>query len=297
MSALAEPAGGVLVQGITGRQASWSVREMVRYGTRIVAGVVPGKGGVEHEGVPVYDLTADAVRATGATTAITFVPGPAAGEAMVEAIEAGIRLIVCPGDGIPIADALRVRRAARAAGAVLVGPNTPGVIMPGCWKLGFMPSDLYIPGPLGVISKSGSLSYEVCWRLTRVGIGQSTVMGIGGDPIKGTGVLDALRLFDSDRDTAAVLVLGEIGGFDEYQVLDHALRDAAKPVGVFLVGRTAPRGRRLGHAGALIGSARETFDAKAEALRQAGVPLAETLEDVIPMVRRLLDRTACKDGG
>jgi succinyl-CoA synthetase alpha subunit len=169
--------------------------------------------------------------------------------------------------------------------------------MPGCWKLGFMPSDLYIPGPLGVISKSGSLSYEACWRLTRVGIGQSTVMGIGGDPIKGTGVLDALRLFDSDRDTAAVLVLGEIGGFDEYQVLDHALRDAAKPVGVFLVGRTAPRGRRLGHAGALIGSARETFDAKAEALRQAGVPLAETLEDVIPMVRRLLDRTACNDGG
>jgi succinyl-CoA synthetase alpha subunit len=301
MSVLVDRGARVLVQGITGRQASWSARDMAAYGTRVVAGVVPGKGGTTHEGVPVFDFVADAVAATGANASVVYVPAAGACAAVAEALEAGLKLVVYPGDGLPIHDAIRLRRLARAHGTVLIGPNTPGVISPGQAKLGFMPSSCYTPGPLGIVTKSGSLSYETCWRLTGAGIGQSTVIGVGGDPVKGLTIGEALELFDGDGETHGVLVIGEIGGTEEYQVADYVQRSGAKPVAAFLVGRTAPPGRKLGHAGALIGGEREGYWAKVEALEAAGVRVARRLSDIVPEVRLILDpaslpvrSTACR---
>lgn len=289
MSILAGAGTRVLVQGITGRQASWCVTDLDAYGTQVVAGVVPGKGGTVHGGHRVYDSVEEALKSADADASLIFVPPAAAADAIIEAIEAGIRLVVYPGDGLPLHDAVRLRRLARDRGAVLIGPNSPGLISPGLCKLGFMPSYCFEPGPLGVISKSGSLSYEVCWRLTSAKIGQSTLVGVGGDPVKGLTIGEALELFEADRGTKAVLVLGEIGGVEEVQAAEHARR-GGKPVIAFLVGRTAPSGRRLGHAGALIGSSREGYREKVEALEAAGVPVARTLAELPDLVTRALGR-------
>jgi succinyl-CoA synthetase alpha subunit len=288
MTILATSTTRVLVQGITGRQATWSVADMLAYGTKVVAGVVPGRGGETHCGVPVYDLVDQAVAATGAQASLVYVPAATAGEAIREAFDGGCSLVVYPGDGLPIHDAVRLRRLASACGATLIGPNTAGLISPGKVKLGFMPSHCFLPGRLGVVSKSGSLSYEICQRLTDAGIGQSTLVGVGGDPIKGVTIGEALSLFEEDPETDAVLILGEVGGLEEYQALDYVSRPTAKPVAIFLVGRTAPPGRKLGHSSALIGSAREGYEAKAAALRAHGVSVASTLADVVPTVAAML---------
>lgn len=297
MSILADAKTRVLVQGITGRQGSRWTDGMTGYGTQVVAGVVPGKGGTTHGEVPVFDTVAEAVDATGADAAVAFVPGAGAAEAVTEAVEAGLRLVVCPADGVPLHDALRMRRTAVAAGAVVVGPNTPGLITPGSntaggAKLGFMPGLCYRPGNLGVVAKSGSLSYEVCWRLTAVGIGQSTVVGIGGDPAKGLRLGETLALFHDDPETAALLVVGEIGGADEYEAVEYARRPDAKPMAAFLVGRAAPAGRRLGHAGALVTGTRDGWPAKVAALREAGIQVADGLSELIEVVGGVLAATS-----
>jgi succinyl-CoA synthetase alpha subunit len=280
----------LLVQGITGRQATWSTLDLLDYGTNVVAGVVPGRGGTHHLGVPLFNSVSEAVQATHATAALTYVPPASAELAVTEAIEAGLGLVVYPGDGLPIHAALRLRVRAREVGCVLVGPNTPGVISPGMAKLGFMPSGCFSPGTLGVVTKSGSLSYEVCWRLTDNGIGQSSVVGIGGDPIKGLTMLEALGLFASDPQTSGILVLGEVGGLDEYDVCTYVEQATAKPVIAFVAGRTAPPGRKLGHASAVIDGAGTGYEAKTSALRASGVVVAETLGGVVDAAKSVARR-------
>jgi succinyl-CoA synthetase alpha subunit len=287
MSVLINRHTRVVVQGLTGRQASWSGDDMRAYGTRVVAGVVPGKGGQEHHGVPLFDRVSDAIRSTNANAAVTYVPPQAAAGAISEALEAGVPLVIYPGDGLPVHDALHVRRLSRRVGGLVVGPNTPGVITPGESKLGFMPSYCFVAGDLGVVSKSGSLSYEVCWRLTQAGIGQSTVIGIGGDPIKGMTMGEALALLHADPKTTSILVLGEVGGVDEYDACVYAQGADPKPLGAFLVGRTAPSGRKLGHAGALIDSERAGYTAKVRALERLGIPVAHSLAELVGITRQL----------
>lgn len=288
MSILADESTVLLIQGLTGRQASWSALDIADYGTKIAAGVVPGKGGTNYRGIPVFDFVEEAMAVTDANTCLTYVPATGAAEAVIEAFEAGVGLVIYPGDGLPLHDAIRIKRSATGSNSLFVGPNTPGIISPGKAKLGFMPSFCYRPGPLGVISKSGSLSYEVCNRLTLAGIGQSTVVGVGGDPIKGLTIGDTLHLFDLDDETEAILVLGEIGGLEEYQVAEYVQAPHSKPVAVFLVGRTAPIGRRLGHAGALIASLAESYDAKVAALQNAGVRAIATIDEVVDAAADIL---------
>jgi succinyl-CoA synthetase alpha subunit len=288
VSIIVGPDVRVAIHGITGKAGLWSLRDLRSYGTRVVAGVVPGRGGTEVEEVPIFDFAREAVTNVGATASLVYVPPRAAGEAVAEALEAGIKLVVYPGDGLPVKDAIRLRRLARDLGGTLIGPNSPGLISPGKAKLGFMPSYCYCAGPLGVISKSGSLSYEICWRLTRAGIGQSSVVGVGGDPVKGLTMIEALDLFHDDPETKAILVLGEVGGGDEYQACDYVHRAGAKPVAAFVVGRSAPRGRKLGHASAFIGSDREGYDAKISGLDGAGVTVARSLLEIVAVVRSVL---------
>lgn len=276
----------LLVQGITGRQASWSVDDIRRYGTTVVAGVVPGRGGTVYGGdIPVFDFVADAVAETGANASLVYVPASTACEAVLEAIECGLALVVYPGDGLPQADAIRLRGAAQERGVTFIGPNTPGLISPGLAKLGFMPSDCYMPGRVGVISRSGSLSYEVCFRLSSAAIGQSTVIGIGGDPVRGLSMVEAYELLAADDDTDAIVVLGEIGGFEEQSLAASFERDSGKPTVAFIVGRTALPGKRLGHAGALIGGADEGYEAKALALASVGVRVVHTIDELVPAVQ------------
>lgn len=289
MSILIDEGDRVVIQGITGRRGRRMTSDMLGYGTHVVAGVSPGHAGESVDGVPVFDFVADAVAATGADTALILVPGlPHGSAAVVEAALAGIRLAAWLADPVPVHDMLRLSATLAGGPMRLIGPNSPGVISPGRCKLGFMPSHCYRPGPVGVLSKSGSLSYEVCLRLTEAGIGQSTVVGVGGDPIKGLGVVDAALMFDEDPDTRVILALGEIGGTEEYQ-LAQAVADGtiSKPVVSLLVGATAPPGRKLGHAGALIFSDRERLAPKVAALRDAGVSVVESLTDVVGAVGNL----------
>jgi len=288
MSVLLNERSRVAIQGITGDVGSWSAADLQSYGTQVVAGIVPGRGGTMFADVEVFDFAADAVGEAAADTLLVYVPATAAGDAVAEALESGASLVVYPGDGLPVQEAIRLRRLAHERGVTLIGANTPGLISPGQAKAGFMPSYCYAPGRLGVVSKSGSLSYEICLRLTEAGIGQSSVVGVGGDPVKGVTIGEALDLFDADPDTDGMLVLGEIGGLEEYEAARYAMRANAKPVAAFLVGRTAPLGRKLGHAGALIGGEREGWQAKAEALRAAGIEVAERMCELVPLVTRLL---------
>ena len=288
MSILIDGATRVLVQGITGNEGRFHTQRMLEYGTAIVAGVTPGKGGWDVEGVRVYDTVAEGVEATDANTSILFVPPPFAADAILEAAEAGIELIVCLTEGIPVQDMIEVRRYLDERGARLIGPNTPGLISPGKCKLGVMAGHIHKPGPVGIVSRSGTLTYEVVHQLTELGIGQSTCVGIGGDPIGGLSFDELIPMFEADPETEGIILIGEIGGSAEEEAAALIADRVTKPVVAFIAGRTAPSGRRMGHAGAIIAGGLGTADAKTAALREAGVHVADSPAEVgVCMARRL----------
>lgn len=278
MSILLDEAARVVIVGITGKFGTFSIKDLAQSNTKVVAGVAPGRGGQAVEGIPVFSSVASAVQETGANAALIYVPAVVALDAVLETIEAGCPLIAYPGDGLPVLDAMEMRAAALREGAHLVGPNSPGIISPGKAKLGFMPSFCFAPGPVGVISRSGSLSYEASYRLTAAGLGQTSVIGIGGDPVRGVNAAEAIALFHDDPETRGIVYLGEIGGSEEYALAEYAKRPDAKPSAALLVGRTAPEGKKMGHAAAMIGSYAETWTAKIEALDKAGVVIARDLD-------------------
>ncbi|MBI4577301.1 MAG: succinate--CoA ligase subunit alpha [Planctomycetes bacterium] len=277
----------VLVQG-TGRAGTFHAERCIEYGTRVVAGVAPGKGGGTWLGKPLFDTVTAAVEATGAEATMIFVPAPGAADAVLEAAEAGLRLIVCITEGVPAQDMARAKPQVTARGARLIGPNCPGVITPGAAKLGIMPGYIHKPGRVGVVSRSGTLTYEAVWQLSSRGIGQSTCIGIGGDPIVGTSHLDALRLFQEDPDTDAVVLIGEIGGSAEEEAAAFVKASMTKPVAAFVAGGTAPPGKRMGHAGAIIAGGKGTAAEKKEALRAAGIAVAESPAEIGETMARLL---------
>lgn len=270
----------LLVQGITGRDGSFHARQMMEYGTRVVAGVTPGKGGQTFEDrVPVFDTVERAVAETGADTSVIYVPARFAADAIFEAADAGISLIVCITEGVPVADMLRALPYVREKGARLIGPNCPGLIAPGKCKVGILPGQIVRPGPVGIVSRSGTLTYEVIFQLTRAGIGQSTCIGIGGDPLIGTNFVDCLAAFEEDDETLAVALIGEIGGTDEQVAAAYVASQVSKPVVGFIAGQTAPPGRRMGHAGAIISGSEGTAEEKIRALRENGIAVAERPAD------------------
>ncbi|HEY0779112.1 MAG TPA: succinate--CoA ligase subunit alpha [Gemmatirosa sp.] len=276
----------LLVQGITGRDGSFHARQMIEYGTNVVAGVTPGKGGQRFEDkVPVFNTVEEAVRETGANTSVIYVPPPFAADAMMEAAAAGVKLVVCITEGVPVVDMLRVRPYVIAQGARLVGPNCPGLITPGEAKVGIIPGNICTPGNVGVVSRSGTLTYEVVYHLTRAGLGQSTCVGIGGDPINGTGFIDALEAFEADPATKVVAMMGEIGGTDEQDAATFIKERMTKPVVGFIAGQTAPPGRRMGHAGAIISGSSGTAAEKIEAFGAAGMGVARRPIDFVDLVR------------
>jgi len=279
----------LLVQGITGRDGSFHAKQMLDYGTCVVAGVTPGKGGQQFENtVPVFDTVADAVAATGANTTVIYVPPPFAADAMMEAADAGISLIVCITEGVPVLDMTRVYPYVRDRNARLIGPNCPGLITPGVSKVGIIPGRICTPGGVGVVSRSGTLTYEVVYQLTRAGIGQTTCVGIGGDPINGTNFIDCLKAFEADPDTKAVAMMGEIGGTDEQQAAEFVREHMSKPVVGFIAGQTAPPGRRMGHAGAIISGSAGTAAEKIDAFKAAGIGIAQRPVDFVPLLKERL---------
>jgi len=285
----------LLVQGLTGREGSFHALACRDYGTQVVAGVTPGKGGTTHEGIPVFDTVADAVAATGADASMIFVPPPFAADAIVEAADAGVALIACITEGIPVDDMLRARtfldrQAAAGAAVRLIGPNCPGIITPGECKIGIMPGRIHRPGPVGVISRSGTLTYEAVDQLTRLGLGQSTVIGIGGDPINGTNFIDCLSAFRDDPATEAIVLIGEIGGMAEEEAACWVAGNLKKPVVSFIAGQTAPPGRRMGHAGAIIAGGKGTAAEKIKALTAAGIAVVQSPADIGARVKESLAR-------
>jgi succinyl-CoA synthetase alpha subunit len=270
----------VAVQGITGREGSFHARLCREYGTRIVAGVTPGKGGSLHEDVPVFDTVGEAVEKEGADVSVVFVPPPFAADAVLEAADAGVRLVVCITEGIPVFDMLKVARAIEGGSTRLIGPNCPGIISPGKCKIGIMPGRIHREGRVGVISRSGTLTYEAVGQLTSRGIGQSTCIGIGGDPVVGTGFIDALEAFQADEETDAVVMIGEIGGSAEEEAADFIRERVSKPVVGFIAGQTAPPGRRMGHAGAIISQGKGTAAEKIAKMRECGVTVVESPADI-----------------
>jgi succinyl-CoA synthetase alpha subunit len=276
----------LVVQGITGRDGSFHTKQMIEYGTQVVAGVTPGKGGQRFEGtVPIFDTVAEAVRATGANTSVIYVPPPFAADAMMEAADAGLALVVCITEGVPVLDMTRVYPFVQERGARLLGPNCPGLISPGKSKVGIIPGRICAPGPVGLVSRSGTLTYEVVFQMTRAGIGQTTCVGIGGDPINGTNFIDCLEAFEKDPETRAVVMIGEIGGTDEQQAADFVKRKMKKPVVGFIAGQTAPPGRRMGHAGAIISGSTGTAAEKIQAFHDAGMGVAERPIDVVGLLK------------
>lgn len=271
MSILVDKNTRLVVQGLTGKEGSFHAEQMIAYGTNVVAGVVPGKGGQQHLDRPVYDSVREAVEREGANTSCIFVPPPFAAAAILEAAEAGVEVIVCITEGIPVADMIPAYAYVQKKGARLIGPNCPGVLTPNEAKVGIMPTMIFSDGPVGVISRSGTLTYEAVDQLTRQGLGQSTAVGIGGDPIVGTQFIDALRLFEADPETEAVVMIGEIGGSAEEEGAAFVKEHMTKPVFGFIAGRTAPPGRRMGHAGAIVSGGEGTADAKLDAMREAGI--------------------------
>jgi succinyl-CoA synthetase alpha subunit len=280
LSILVDEHTRVVVQGITGKEGSFHTRQMIEYGTRIVSGVTPGKGGTEHEGVPVFDTVAGAVAATGANASIVYVPPPFAADAIMEAADAGLPLVVCITEGIPALDMVQAFDYISDRPIRLIGPNCPGIISPGKCKLGIMPARIHQQGHVGVVSRSGTLTYEAVHQLTLLGLGQSTAIGIGGDPVVGTSFLDALALFEQDRDTNAVVMIGEIGGSAEEQAAAFVKAHMTKPVVGFIGGQTAPPGRRMGHAGAIIAGGKGTAAEKMAAMREAGIHVVVSPADI-----------------
>lgn len=279
----------LMVQGITGRDGSFHARQMLEYGTEVVAGVTPGKGGQTFEGkVPVFNTAAAAVRQTGANTSVIYVPPAGAAGAIFEAADAGVELIVCITEGVPVMDMTRVLPYVRERGTRLLGPNCPGLITPGESKVGIIPGNICLPGRVGLVSRSGTLTYEIVNQLTRHGIGQSTCVGIGGDPLNGTSFIDCLRAFQDDPDTDAIVMLGEIGGTDEQNAASFVKAHVTKPVVGFIAGQTAPPGRRMGHAGAIISGSSGTAAEKIAAFESARISVMKRPIDVVPLIKARL---------
>ena len=295
MSILVDRNTRLLVQGITGSQGRFHTEQMLAYGSNIVGGVTPGKGGQEVCGVPVYDTVREAVQATGANASILYVPPKFAADSILEAIDAEIPLVVCITEGIPILDMARVKHYLAGSKTRLIGPNCPGLITPEACKVGILPGYIHKKGHVGVISRSGTLTYEAVHQLTQRGIGQSTALGIGGDPIRGTGFVDALRLFEDDPDTLAVVLIGEIGGSGEEEAADFIRDHMTKPVAAFISGQTAPPGKRMGHAGAIISGGKGTAAGKIAALRAAGVEIAETPDRIGDALEAAIRRAGLYD--
>jgi succinyl-CoA synthetase alpha subunit len=288
MSILVGKETRLLVQGITGREGAFHTQQMLEYGTQVVAGVTPGKGGEWIHGVPIFDTVSMAVEATGANTSVIYVPAPFAADAIIEAALGGIQLIVCISEGVPALDMVRVVAYVHSKGARLIGPNCPGLITPGEAKVGIMPAHIHREGPVGVVSRSGTLTYEVVYALTNRGIGQSTAVGIGGDMIVGSRFVDILDLFENDAQTDVVVMIGEIGGAEEEAAARFVSDRMTKPVIAFVAGQTAPEGKRMGHAGAIISGSSGGAEAKIQALRSAGVPVADYPEQIVDLVSERL---------
>ncbi len=304
MSILIDRSTRLIVQGITGRDGAFHTQQMVAYGTRVVGGVTPGKGGEKIHGVPVFDSVAEAVSKTRANTSVIYVPAPFAADAIFEAADAGIGVIVCITEGVPVRDTLAayhhvaaLRERSGKATPRLIGPNCPGLISPGLSKVGILPGQICKSGPVGVVSRSGTLTYEVVHQLTHAGLGQTTCLGIGGDPVIGTNFIDALDLFEADPQTEAIVLMGEIGGSDEEEAAQHIRRHVKKPVVAFIAGQTAPPGKRMGHAGAIISGGSGTAAEKMAAFKAAGVPVARIPSEIPGLIAEALGRRRARRGG
>ena len=292
MGVLVGPDTRVLVQGVTGREGAFHTEQMVEYGTKVVAGVTPGRAGSNVAGVPVFDTVATAVKETGANVSIIFVPPAFAGDAIFESAASDIPLVICITEGLPTVDAMRALRFARERGVRVIGPNCPGVMTPGSAKVGIMPAEIFREGNIGVVSRSGTLTYEVVNLISEAGLGVSTCVGIGGDPLIGTVFVDVLDLFRNDEQTKGVILIGEIGGSDEEMAAELIGRGFPKPVVAFISGRSAPPGKRMGHAGAIISGNTGTPQSKLAAFKQAGVQVGDTLDEVVAMLRNLMGAPA-----
>ena len=288
MSILVNKDTRVICQGLTGRQGQFHAGQCLEYGTQIVAGVTPGRGGESHLGVPVYDTMPEAVKATGATVSVIFVPAPAAADAVLAAAEAGVELVVCITEGIPVQDMVKVKAVLREYDCRLIGPNCPGIITPGECKIGIMPGFIHKPGRVGIVSRSGTLTYEAVYQTTRNDLGQSTCIGIGGDPVRGMTFIDCLELFEKDPQTEGIILVGEIGGSDEDAAARYIHDHVAKPVVAYIAGVTAPPGKRMGHAGAIISGGAGTAAAKYEALEEARVRTVRSPAELGSAMRELL---------
>ena len=290
MSILVDRNTRVICQGITGKVGEFHTRGCLEYGTRMVGGVTPGKGGETIADLPVFNTVAEARDVTGANATMIFVPPPFAADAILEAVAAEVELVIAVTEGIPVLDMARVLPAFKNSKSRLIGPNCPGVITPGQCKIGIMPGYIHTPGNVGVMSRSGTLTYEAVWQLTQLGHGQSTCVGLGGDPLVGSSFIDILELFEQDDDTHAILMMGEIGGSAEEEAAAYVKKHVTKPVAAFIAGRTAPPGKRMGHAGAIISGGKGTAEAKLEALRDAGIEIAETPADMGTAMVRAMQR-------
>ena len=288
MSILVDENTKLLVQGITGREGTFHTEQMLEYGTNVVAGVTPGKAGQEVHGVPVFNTVQEAVEATGANASVIYVPAKFSVDAIYEAVDNGIKLVVCITEGVPVNDMIAVYHHTKAKGAVLIGPNCPGITTPGKGKIGIMPGFIHTPGKVGVVSRSGTLTYDVVDALTKAGLGQSSVVGIGGDPIIGTAFVDVLEMFQNDPETEAIVMIGEIGGDDEETAAEYIKANVTKPMAGFIAGRTAPPGKRMGHAGAIISGGSGTAKGKIDALEAAGVAVAERMSEIPELLKAKL---------
>ena len=288
MSILVDDTTRVIVQGITGNEGTFHSKQMIEYGTKVVAGVTPGKGGQIHQGVPVFNTVAEAVEKTGADTSVIFVPPAFAADAVMEAADADLRLIICISEGIPTLDMVKVTTYLKGKNVRLIGPNCPGIITPGKCKIGIMPGFIHKPGKVGVLSRSGTLTYEAVDQLTKEGLGESTCIGLGGDPIIGTRFIDGLKLFKDDPQTEGVVLIGEIGGTDEEIAAQYIKEEFNKPVVAFIAGRTAPPGKRMGHAGAIIAGGKGTAKEKIETLRKAGVTVVDSPAEIGVTMKKVL---------
>ena len=280
MSVLVDKSTRLIVQGLTGKEGTFHARQMVEYGTNIVGGVTPGKGGTTHEGIPVFNTVADAVREAGANASVIYVPPFAAADAVMEAADAGIPVVVCITEGIPTLDMVKVKEYLSDKNTRLIGPNCPGIISPGKCKIGIMPGHIHREGNIGVVSRSGTLTYEAVGQLTALGLGQSSAIGIGGDPIVGTTHVDALKLFEADAETIGIVMIGEIGGSAEEEAAAFAKENVTKPIVAFIAGQTAPPGRRMGHAGAIIAGGKGTAAEKMKALENAGIHVVKSPAEI-----------------